>query len=171
MSNKRGRPAGERTRSRLSYFVEGEVAKIGYIAFENKTGVSKGAQENLIRGTAKMPSLETIAKIADGYNIPAWQVLQWAGFDPDLPDTADARSEQIVQLVNQFPDADKMLAQIAGLEPDEFKAVLMYLEVIERQDAQKRERLMAAAAARAAKRGAARGAAPSPDDQFPVQDE
>lgn len=119
-----------------SLFIDFLVQKINESSFrgvEEKTGVSKGALENLTKGrNRKLPELETLAKIAEAYSIPRWKVIEMTGFYLDLDQESLLSASRISSFVQKNPDLSSLIDEITKMHPDDIRGVLIYMEVTRR---------------------------------------
>lgn len=69
----------------LAEFLAKEVARTSLRDVQAKTGVSKTAIQNIIKGNTKqLPELETLERFAKAYSLPLWRILQMASVNLGL---------------------------------------------------------------------------------------
>lgn len=118
--------------SDLADFLAEKLESSSYRDLEAKTGVSKGALENIIkRQITRLPELETLQRIAAAYEKPLWEVVQMAGADLELPQTATERSQRLEMLVSQVPRLEQLVIRLQALrdtDPDFVDGMILGLE-------------------------------------------
>lgn len=124
----------------LADFLQREVDQTSYRAVEEKTGVSRGALEKIIkRQNNRLPELETLQKIATGFQTPLWRILEIAGMDLNLPVTTSERRSRLLAFAEQMPEfsrlLDALLEQAEAGASELVHGVLIYMETVEKHEA------------------------------------
>lgn len=116
----------------LAKFLARELANSSYRTLEAKTGVSRGALENLIgQGNKEFPKLETLEKIAIAYSMPLWQVIEMAGIALGLPTQPDDLARQLTSLSSRLPEIEPIVTFLLRLQPEDLRGVVAYLQALE----------------------------------------
>lgn len=89
----------------LRDFLAKEVERLTYRGLSDKTGISRGALESLIKPkkgeSVDYPKIETLIRISKAYDKPLWEVMQMAEVNLDLPQTASEAAARLAQLIVQ----------------------------------------------------------------------
>lgn len=119
----------------LRDFLAREVKTLGYRGLSEKTGISRGALESLIkprRGeSVDYPKIETLIRISKAYHKPLWEVMQMAEVDLDLPQTAEDVGRRLAQLIVQVPRLAELFDRIMArwdTDPEFVKGFVVGLE-------------------------------------------
>lgn len=99
----------------LADFLRAEVGRTSYRDVEEKTLVSRGAIENIIKRTNKdLPTIETLSRIAIAYNRPLWEVVQMV-VDLELPQSPTDLGQRLAALVERHPKLGVQFARLQAL--------------------------------------------------------
>ena len=116
----------------LADFLGRAVRDSSYRDLEARLGVSRGSLENIVRRQNKnLPTLETLQRISEGFDVPLWSVIQMAGVNLPLPASHDERIERIALLAANHPalfGVTAHLTAIAESRPDYVDGMLIGLE-------------------------------------------
>lgn len=119
----------------LAEFLDQEVKQTSYRDVEAKTGVSRGALENIIKRTnTEPPGLETLTRISVAYNRPLWEVVQMV-VDLELPQTPTELGERMAAIVERHPTLARHIARLqrlADTNPDFVQGVILAIEAVDR---------------------------------------
>lgn len=122
----------------LAAFLEAEVKRTSYRDVESKTGVSRGALENLIKKTnTDFPTIETLARIATAYDRKLWEVVQMV-VDLDLPQSSTERGQRMAAIVERQPALAGLVDRLQDLydkNPDFVNGMILAIEAIQEKDA------------------------------------
>ena len=120
----------------LAEFLDAEVKKSSYRDVETKTGVSRGALENIINKTNKdLPTIETLTRIAQAYDRKLWEVVQMV-VELELPQTPTERGERMAAIVDRQPALAGLVDRLQALydsKPDFVDGMILAIEAMERQ--------------------------------------
>src|SRR4051812_45612535 len=112
--------------SDLAGFLAREVEQSSLRVVAAKTGVSKTAIDNIVKGkNVELPQLETLEKIATAYNLPLWRVVEMIGIDVGLPDTPDSLARRLTALSGHLPEIEPIVDYLLRLHPDDLRGVVL----------------------------------------------
>lgn len=121
---------------------ESRLAQLLYIEVQQKSirdvsergiGISRGVIERFFRGdSVGKLELETYDKIAAYLKLPLWKVLELDGIDVELPSQSD-QAARLAQLAATNPALAPVLDRLEQLDPEQVRALFVYLEVLERE--------------------------------------
>ncbi len=107
-----GKTKGKRKMD-LSEFIEDKVKRSSYRAVAKKTSVSRGALEAIVnRENEEFPKIGTLARIAEAYDKPLWDVVEMAGADLGLPQNDTSRARRLAQLVARHPQFEAVAKKL-----------------------------------------------------------
>jgi transcriptional regulator with XRE-family HTH domain len=115
----------------LADFLAAKLAQSNYRDMEALTRVSRGSLEALIKRQTTSPDIETLTRIAKAYGKPLWEVMQMAGVNLGLPQTATEAAQRLDTLAQQVPGLSgvvKRLKEEYDVRPDYVKGMVLALE-------------------------------------------
>lgn len=117
--------AGMMSMSSLADFLRAEQERTSYRRLEEKTGVSRGALENLIKKDNKdLPELESLIKISTAYDIELYRVIEMAGVDLQLPKDVQSQSMRLAATLEHMPVLRSIVERIVTLSEAGIRPVL-----------------------------------------------
>lgn len=120
----------------LATFLDREVKRTSYRDVEQRTGVSRGALENIINKTNKdLPTIETLTRIAQAYDRKLWEVVQMV-VELELPQTPTERGQRMAAIVDRQPALAGLVDRLQALydsKPDFVDGMILAIEAMERQ--------------------------------------
>jgi hypothetical protein len=123
----------------LARRLSAEVERASLRAVSEKIGVSHGFLEGaMYNPDAGLPKLENVEKVAQYFGVPAYEVLRWAGFDPQLPPDVE-QGAKLIRLAQQQPELRRIVRYLPKLSPDQVRSLLAYLQVLEQQREQEQD--------------------------------
>lgn len=119
----------------LRDFLAKEVQRLTYRGLADKTGISRGALESLIKPkkgeSVDYPKIETLIRLSKAYDKPLWKIMEMAEIELDLPQTADEAGRRLGQLIVQVPRLAELFDRIMArwdTDPDFVKGFIVGLE-------------------------------------------
>jgi transcriptional regulator with XRE-family HTH domain len=125
--------------SELAKRLEREVRESSYREMAEKTKLSHGALEHLVKSrNEEFPKLETLDKLATYWQLPLWRVIEMAGVDLGLPRSIDETVQQLTSLAKRLPEIEPIVQYLLKLYPEDLRGVVAYLEALDRQHSRNR---------------------------------
>lgn len=97
-----------------------------YRDFEELANISRSTISAIING--KKADLDILVKISKALNVPLWRIMELAGYDLGVGQTADIINQRIVSLIAAVPELGPLLDELAAGDRGDIVAVLAYLE-------------------------------------------
>lgn len=98
-----------------------------------RIGIGKSTLDNLLYSAKQFPKAESIEKIADYLEKPAYEVWRLAGFDVELPSNVD-QGAALMQLARDRPELRRLIRQLPKLTPQQVQSLLVYLEALRTEE-------------------------------------
>jgi transcriptional regulator with XRE-family HTH domain len=95
---------------------------------ELRSGLSKALLSNLINGKDVEPRLSTLEGISKAVELPMWRVLELAGVNLALPESASYEGERLATLASRSETLQKLLERLEHVDGSMLTTVLNYLE-------------------------------------------
>ena len=114
----------------LAEFLQKEMDKRRWSRRElaSKSKVSRGSLDNIWDDPGAVPQLETLEKLASKLEIPLWRMIEAAGFSLGLPASVSDLEQRTAQLLAREPQFKSMAPYLATLDPNDWRAMLAFLE-------------------------------------------
>lgn len=128
--------------SELGALLYEEVERTSYRRLGSRLGLSKKAIENIVKGNlTEPPELNTFIRIAEGFHLPLWKVLEMYGIKADIPSSRSRQAAMLDELTRQLPGTESLVSQMLRMHPDDVRSVSAYLTALAAQRRQRVERL------------------------------
>lgn len=122
----------------LADWIAADLEQYGYRDLSDRTGISHGALEHIKkRRNTKMPTLETLERLARWWRVPLIDVLEAAGVNMDAP-VMSGIHQRLSALVDRNPNLAPLVRGFRRLPLDEQEAIVSYLEQLEGQPRRRR---------------------------------
>lgn len=93
----------------------------------DEIGISKSGVVYIRDNPDSLPSLETLVKISQRFQLPLWRVVEMLGLSLDLPENITPQ-QYAEALVKSSPQLGVIIDQLLRLDPGALEGVLAYLE-------------------------------------------
>jgi transcriptional regulator with XRE-family HTH domain len=116
--------------SRLALFIEEELARRGMDQIDLSAAAElPNSTLNRILQSVKEPRPTQIARIAKGFQMPFWRLMQIAGYTTEDPDDPDEENQRLAETIKARPALREILREAESLTAEEQDAVLTYIVV------------------------------------------
>lgn len=90
--------------------------------------ISRSRLSDLQNDKADAPEVETLARLAAGFGVPLWQVIEEFGIDLGLSQAPSDLSMRLAQLIEVSPEYAPLGPYLMMLRPEDLRGLLAFLE-------------------------------------------
>lgn len=123
--------ASDSKKTKLSYFLAGKLEERGWSINDaaDHLEVNRQSLTNIVNGSLKKtPGIETLRRLAEGFDTPLIDIMQMAGIEVYRPDGEEIH--HWASMVERVPELHRAVELISLLNPDERQMVLSWLTVV-----------------------------------------
>lgn len=97
----------------LADFLQAEINRTSLRDVAAHTKVAKTTIDSITKRRLKaLPEIGTLARIAEAYRKPLWEVMQMAGVDLGLPQSDDERYRRLAALATRKPALEHLIERL-----------------------------------------------------------
>lgn len=109
-----------------------------YRQAEEATGVDDSLLQRIVDDPDYLPRWGNLARIAEGFGVPLWFVLEKAGINLGL-ESADLSLQRLRSLAEQNPDYAELIDLLREIDPEEVRWAVAYLRTVRARKSQRQD--------------------------------